>query len=270
MAHRNVFAEGEGRWKKGGGTNWLCVWIRHANIIRARIIIYAAKTNSCRSGGEMAEKLMTFAKQESKSSASSPAAGVAIRMSEHAWRCRRPCSAAVCKLALKWCLSGGHERPWAAILWISFQSFLLLLLLFTSVHRHDGTQSWGLRITTAFALTCFHFIWTKDHWGCSSLWCNPALRLKAQISILVWSCCCIQTLELPVASRALCMKAQRHASTTRGQRTSEFKEARTEALVNRQWSHKKNVLELAIGAQADVSISMHHAWGRGGAKSVHT
>lgn len=183
MAHRNVFAEGEGRWKKGGGTNWLCVWIRHANIIRARIIIYAAKTNSCCSGGEMAEKLMTFGKQKSKSSSSSPAAGVAIRMSEHAWRCRRPCSAAVCKLALKCCLSGG-QQPWAAILWISFQSFLLLLL-FTSVHRHDGTQSWGLRITTAFALTCFHFIWTKDHWGCSSLWCNPALRLKAQISILV-------------------------------------------------------------------------------------
>lgn len=211
-----------------------------------------------------------FAKQKSKSSSSSPAAGVAIRMSEHAWRWRRPCSAAVCKLALKCCLSGGHERPWAAILWISFQSFLLLLLLFTSVHRRDGTQSWGLRITTAFALTCFHFIRTKDHWGCSSLWCNPALRLKAQISILVWSCCCIQTLKLPAASRALCMKAQRHTSTTRGQRTSEFKEARTEALVNRQWSHKKNVLELAIGAQADVSISMHHAWGRGGAKREHT
>lgn len=123
--------------------------------------------------------------------------------------------------------AAGNDRPWAAILWISSQSFLLLLLLFTSVHQHDGTQSWGLRITTAFALTCFHFIRTKDHWGCSSLWCNPALRLKAQISILVWSCCCIQTLKLPAASRALCTKAQRHTSTTRGQRTSEFKEART-------------------------------------------
>lgn len=46
--------------------------------------------------------------------------------------------------------------------------------------------------------------------------------------------------------------------------TSQLKKERTEPLLD-----KKNGLEFAIQAEADASVIMHHALGRGGAKSEH-
>lgn len=191
------------------------------------------------SGGETAEKQMTFAKLKSKSSTPSRAAGVAIRMSEHAWRCRRPCRAAVCKPAFTCCLSGGHERPWAAILWISFQSFFAAVVVFVQTLCVSPTQSWGLQITTVFALKCFHFIRTKDHWGCISLWCNPAPEAEGPV-FHRWN---MKTKhENHLCHPEHCArKLKGTPQPPGGQRTSEFKEERTEERVDSQWSCKKKM-----------------------------
>lgn len=106
-------------------------------------------------------------------------------------------------LRLQTCLSSGHERPWAAILWISFHS-CLKLLLFTSVQRHDGTPRLAELVRKRF-----HFLQTTDDRGCSSLWCNPTLRLKAHISILL----CVVLLLQPNAKTTCGIHSNVHESS---------------------------------------------------------
>lgn len=132
----------------------LCLYIRHANIIHARMIICAAKTNRWCSGGEKAEKQVTFARQKIEKLLLQPFAAVSIRMSEHARRCRCPCRVFICRAARTRCLSS--RRTWTTL---SSNSLNILSVLCDIVAVHlSAPARWSTKLCLRITKACLEML----------------------------------------------------------------------------------------------------------------